>query len=299
MPAYASHALQYLDGAIGYPIPSAYPYEKFPPIIGWTGIEGATPDEGQVRKWMDSHPDSNILLRLNHDVVGIDVDNYADKRGGLTLEVVEGVHGELPETIRSSARHDDPISGIRFYKLRDYMDEREFKGDFGPRTDIEVIRFSHRYAVVEPSWHSGVNATYRWDADLPTIGDLPYLPLRWYTHITQSCECFLVSRLIYKRQMKRYASRTSTPEDKEQARKDFKDNLITLADMPAGSRNNYLSGVAGRTFLFDVFLAGALDEGEVIDRLQEAAEGCGLDNHEANRTIKSAYDYALRESENT
>ncbi len=294
---FATSAESYLDLGLGSPIPSAFPYEKFPPIKGYTGIDGAVPDEAQVKAWVTSHPDSNVLLRLAPDVVGIDVDDYDDKRGGTTLEAAEKVHGALPPTARSTARHDDPISGIRFYRLRIYQEERALKGDFGPRSDIEVIRYSHRYAVVAPSWHAGAEAEYRWYLNCPTIDDLPYLSVNWYTHLTHTCDCFRLQRVEHQRQMKRYGSRTSTPHDKEQALADFDRNLITLAEMPAGSRNNYLSGMAGRTLLFDVFLADALDETEVIRRLTEAANDCGLTEHEAENTIHSAYTYALRESE--
>jgi len=296
---YRDKALVYLRSNLGWPIPSAYPLEKFPPIVGWTGINGEHPDQAQVEEWMDRYADSNICLRLAPHVVGIDIDGYDEKKGAVTIAAAEEKHGSLPASYRSTARHDDPISGIRFYRLPQWADERKLKGDLGPRSDIEVIRHSHRYAVVEPSWNPKAQDWYHWYNDIPEDSDLPLLPAQWVLHLSQACECFEQSRYEHKLQIHRYRKRTNSPADTALATKDFENNIIVLAEMPEGSRNNYLNSMAGRTLLFDVFLSGALDETEVVNRLLDAATEAGLDHHEADRTIQSAYDYAVRESEGT
>ena len=104
MTAYASHALQYLDGAIGYPIPSAFPYEKHQPPIGWTGTRGAIPNKAQLERWVGQYPASTILLRMAPDVIGIEVDDYDDKRGKRTILTITNRHGRLPAPHVPSAR---------------------------------------------------------------------------------------------------------------------------------------------------------------------------------------------------
>ena len=154
-------ALDYVEGGIGSPIPSALPLSKRPPLAGWTGKYGKRPTQEQVEAWRRSHSDSNVLLRLNSDVVGIDVDGYNDKHGADTFMAVSGVHGLLPATWRSSARVNDAVSGIRLYRLTEAMDATKSKGDFGASSDIEIIRAPHRFVVAHPSWHPTVGDVYR------------------------------------------------------------------------------------------------------------------------------------------
>jgi len=85
MTPYATQALAYLSSGLGWPIPSAFPFEKHPPLAGWTGRNGKRPTNYQVEGWADQYPNSNILLRMAPNVIGIDVDSYADKHGGETL----------------------------------------------------------------------------------------------------------------------------------------------------------------------------------------------------------------------
>ncbi len=295
---YAHSAMTYAASGLGWPIPSQFPFEKHPPLSGWTGKNGGEPDNLRIEGWRVRYQRSNVLLRLGHNVIGIDVDAYGEKRGGASFAAIQSKHGELPPTYKSSARGNS-VSGIYFFRLKPYMDERKAKGDFGPGSDIEVVRYSHRYTVVYPSWHQGAEARYMWyrpDGSVteqpPVLPSLPYLPDGWWDHVTQKCSCFERQREERRRQIARYKNRPSTGQGAELAKIDFEHGINELARMPEGGRNNYLSKLAGRTFLFDVFLNGVLDLDWVEDRLWVASETCGLDEQETKRTIESALAWA-------
>jgi len=288
---YASRALEYLQSGLGYPIPSIYPYEKHPPLAGWTGRKGAVPSERLVRKWMVTHENSNILLRLAPDVVGIDVDDYDDKHGNRTLLEITERHGELGYTHVSSARKLP--SGIYFYRLHPWMETSKMRD---PGEHIEVIRYEHRYAVVAPSWNQGAHAYYGWSMHLiPMIGDLPYLPTEWYVHLTRGCSCFELERAEHRALMTRIHNRPKGQLGEQMARSDLQRASYALKHADAGSRNNMLSSMAGRIFLYDYVLNGALTAEEIVSTLYAAGSAAGLEHTEIKRTLESAEEWALRE----
>ena len=294
MNPFQARALQYLDSGLGSPIPSAYPLEKSPPISGWTGRNGAIPDRHQVKLWMETHPDSNVLIRMAPDVVGIDVDDYDDKHGHDTLGDIAREHGPLPQTHVSSAR--SAPSGIYWFRLRAWMDTDQMRD---PGEHIEVIRYGHRYAVAPPSWHQGARSYYRWNARYtPHKDDLPYLPVEWYVHLTRGCSCFDLERAERKRMMRRMSDRPTGEAGFLAAEKDFGEALVALKATTPGSRNNFLSTIAGRFLLYDVELNGVLSELRVMNTLYQAGIKAGLDEEEVRRTIQSARDWARREGEN-
>ncbi|WP_272947950.1 bifunctional DNA primase/polymerase [Serinicoccus sediminis] len=181
---YGDHALHYLRAGWA-PLPLPPRAKKHPPA-GWTGRDGATPSGPDVHAWTEDHPDGNIALRMPPDVLGIDVDAYDSKPGGLVLDQLETTHGSLPATWRSTSR-DDGTSGIRFYTVPPGL---RWPSVLGP--GIETIRREHRYAVAWPSTHPDHGGTYRWISPdgtttigtIPTPGDLPALPDAWVSHFT-------------------------------------------------------------------------------------------------------------------
>ena len=158
---------------------------KTPVPKGWTGRDGAWPSYPDVMAWADDHPDGNIALRLPPDVLGIDVDHYDAKPGGLVLTQLETDLGALPATWRTTSR-DDGTSGIRLFRIPTGL---RWPGVLGP--GIETIRFEHRYAVAWPSTHPE-GGTYRWIRpdgttslhEVPTVEELPELPDTWVAHFT-------------------------------------------------------------------------------------------------------------------
>lgn len=118
-------------------------------------------------------PYANVGLVMPPGVVGLDVDAYDGKRGGETLAELQRTTSGLPDTYRSSSR-DDGISGIYFYRCPDADRLTDLPG-------IDIIRPSHRYAVVAPSIHPQ-GRPYRWyfgkeECSGPgVVADLPVLP---------------------------------------------------------------------------------------------------------------------------
>jgi hypothetical protein len=291
MQPYQDKALQYLESGLGYPIPSAEAFTKFPPLVGWTGKAGNIPSREQVVEWMGSHADSNILLRLAKNVIGIDVDDYDYKHGAATMFKAVKEHGSLGEPPYSSARGEG-YSGIRYFQLAFNHDERRLKGDLGPDSHVEVIRYSHRYAVVPPSWHQGAEARYEWYPEIPHVQDLPILSTSWYGHLTQICKCFEKAREEQRLQLARYKRRPYNAQGEALAQMDLNHNMSLLERMPKGGRNNYLSRVAGRTFLFDCLHNNVLDSAEVYRKLLETGQEAGLQEPEIRATLLSAQAWA-------
>lgn len=166
------------------------PYgQKAPVPVGYTGSAGAFPSYPDVQAWSDERGDSNIVLRLPPDVLGIDVDAYAGKTGGEVFAQLEAELGELPPTWRVTSR-DDGTSGIRLYRIPEGL---RWPGILGP--GIETVRFEHRYAVTWPSRHPN-GGTYRWiyangtgaglslDPQIPKVDNLPRLPETWIYKFT-------------------------------------------------------------------------------------------------------------------
>ncbi|MGZ4524857.1 MAG: bifunctional DNA primase/polymerase [Mycobacterium sp.] len=170
------------------------PGKKVPPPTGFTGYDGAWPTDQQIEWWIAHEPtDANLGLRVSYGFVGIDVDAYGNKTGVLTLAEAERRWGPLPPTYRSTARLDDLVSGIRVFKvplgvffrgdLRFVLDDGRDVGH------IEFIQPHHRLVVAWPSWHSRVEAYYRWfddrlgklmpEGSVPPVDNIAELPQAW------------------------------------------------------------------------------------------------------------------------
>lgn len=161
------------------------PRKKTPPPEGWTGRNGKWPSYPDLHAWAEAREGrGNIGLRLPHDVVGVDVDNYGTKHGADAVEAAEKRWGPLPQTWRTTSR-DDGISGIRLYTVPEGL---AWPGELGP--DTEIIQHGHRYAVVWPSLHPE-GRTYRWinpegatSTVIPRLEDLAELPDAWVVGLT-------------------------------------------------------------------------------------------------------------------
>ena len=138
-PLYERHGWQTV-----LPLPAG---RKEAPPRGYTGRGAKTPTARQLATWRQRHLDGNLALHLPPGVLGIDVDAYGGKPGAETLAELEDRLGALPDTWRSSSRPDDPVSGIRFFRVPEGL---EWPGGL---PGIELIHSGHRYAVVAPSIH--------------------------------------------------------------------------------------------------------------------------------------------------
>jgi Bifunctional DNA primase/polymerase, N-terminal/AAA domain len=192
---YARGATLYWEAGWHSPLPFP-PGRKSPPLKGWTGHDGKWPDGEQIATWAQERPRlSNLALRVNYGLIGIDVDAYDAKTGGLTLKEAESRWGPLPPTWRSTARVDDDVSGIRVYRApvdAFFRSVIQFK-DMG-LADIEIIQPHHRYVTAWPSIHPKIGQQYRWfgpdgtplpEGQVPHVDDIPELPEAWVTGLAK------------------------------------------------------------------------------------------------------------------
>ncbi len=156
---------------------------KEPPPPGYTGYTGADVSPEDVAAWTAAGG-GNVGLRLPEFVIGIDVDAYGGKSGGATLANAEARLGALPPTWRCTARHDDPVSGIQFFRVPAGHQWADRLGD-----NVELIHHGHRYAVAAPSVHPE-GGVYGWfDPDglptdeFPSVAELPELPDVWVVEL--------------------------------------------------------------------------------------------------------------------
>ncbi|NKR70495.1 AAA family ATPase [Rhodococcus hoagii] len=164
---------------------------KFPPPEGWTGANASFPDRAQVERWMAGrNSNGNVALRLNDNVIAIDVDTaHGGKRGADDLTAYERfAKAAFPATWSSSARDDG--SRQMFYRV---PAGRFWPGGLpsigadgkpsGKKSDVQVIHRGYRYSVVWPSVHPETGTQYRWrdpegneSLTPPRVDDLTELP---------------------------------------------------------------------------------------------------------------------------
>jgi hypothetical protein len=174
-----------IDRDTGLPRP---PTAKIP-HYGHTGIGKPDPTADQIEQWKKNYPLYNLLLRLATTQAGLDFDAYGDKTGKATH--AEGVKrwGKLPPAWRSTARIDDPLSGIYLYEIDDGVilrGELSFKDlDIG---DVEIIQHHHRTVCAWGSTHPKLGRLYRWfdpdgaltpEGTVPPATGHPRLPDAW------------------------------------------------------------------------------------------------------------------------
>jgi len=192
---YADTAQAYWRAGWANPIPVR---GKFPPVTGYTGYDGANVSWPDLQAWVDGeHGEWNIALRLPGDVIGIDVDAYDGKSGGESMAAARAQLGDLPDTVRSTARPPFSESGIWLYRVPAGANlrgaEKRFAARYGDHVD--VIRRDHRYAVVWPSINPKTGGMYLWYGpdgtqllEPPRPTDLAELPRAWVEFLTAPAE---------------------------------------------------------------------------------------------------------------
>jgi P4 family phage/plasmid primase-like protien len=165
--------------------PSPFPIVgKFPPPSGWTGYDGAWPDETQIDEWERSQHARNIALRMPDGVIGIDIDAYDGRNGLEKIEWYElNLDEPLPPTWTSTSRTDGSGSGIKFYRVPEGLN---WKSKLEKDANVEIVRTGHRYAMVWPSVHPDTNQVYHWKTpdgevttEIPVIGEFTMLGPKW------------------------------------------------------------------------------------------------------------------------
>ena len=174
---YADAWQHYWDAGWRGVLPLPYRAKTWPPD-GFTGHNGVDPSYADCMTWADAGP-RNLALRVPSDVIGLDVDAYADKPGGETLSKLVSEYGPLPATWLSTSRGDG-ISGIRLYRVP--------AGTTLPTKlpGIELIQRHHRYVTAWPSVHPE-GRVYQWvdeatgeiGCEVPPYERIPDLPAAW------------------------------------------------------------------------------------------------------------------------
>ncbi len=175
---YANGArVSHRNGWSPLPLP---PGRKKPPPTGWTGYAAPMASGADVQAWVEDRPTANLGLRTPETVLGLDLDAYDGKPGLSTMLAAVERLGALPQTVRSTSRADDDVSGIRLYRV---PPGRCWADELGP--GVEVIHYGHRYVVAAPSVHPE-GREYRWYgpdgeplSEPPAVDELPDLPLAW------------------------------------------------------------------------------------------------------------------------
>ena len=195
-------------------IPVPY-HEKHPPPRGFTGAAALYPDDEQVSEWLQAAR-NNIALRLAevdympeaspyqadaYELLGIDVDDYANKAGYEQLQALESKYRKLPATVVSSSRWEQsPHSGVRVYLVPAGLHFLG-KADKG----IDIIQRAHRYMLTWPSINPDADfSAYRFRdpqgafyehrdeagascalaAAIPPLSDVAVLPEAWLDFLT-------------------------------------------------------------------------------------------------------------------
>lgn len=159
--------------------------KKDAPPTGYTGNEGAYPDDDTVARWAAENPMGNLALRMPPGVVGIDIDEYKGEHAVDGVVALEAQLGVLPRTWASSSDRGDG-SGIWLYRLPRLMRLRD-----KPIAGVEIIQRHHRYVVTWPSIHPEGRRYKVWDIDgvqaerLPTPGELTELPAAWVDYLAE------------------------------------------------------------------------------------------------------------------
>lgn len=163
-----------------FPLPKG---KKGNPPTGITGLYRRELIEADVLHMFSGFTSwVNIGLAMPRNVIGIDVDIYGDKHGGQTFKALIGRYGPIPNAPYSSSRSGTEggiPAGIHFYRVPDGM-----KFVRGTGSGIDIIQWSHRYAVAWPSIHPE-GRQYKWhgttgpDHRIPSVGELPELPEPW------------------------------------------------------------------------------------------------------------------------
>lgn len=173
---------------------------KAPAVRGFSGH--SRPDRKRMEGYIESIGDSDpIAVSLPLGVIGVDVDTYEDKPGGVTLCALEDELGELPDTWVTTRRGAPPKrgetrTGIYLYQLPAWAVHADgeqlvkLASSFG--LGIETVQYHERIAVCAPTALDGME--YRWwgpgeksggdrepvSSFLPaSVTDLPVLPDAW------------------------------------------------------------------------------------------------------------------------
>jgi hypothetical protein len=236
---YADAAVHYFDRGWA-PLPIVAKAGNLPQ--GFTGNLGRWPERSDVEFWVEKRGVDNIAVRVPRTVLGIDVDDYGDKQGLATIKKAQEAWGNLPATYRSSSR--DGLSGIYFFMV---PEGRYFEGkiEIDGTSDVELVSWHYRFAVVSPSRHPDTGSQYRWFrpdrtpmTSAPEPDVFPPLPDEWVRQLEKQAPLERTDPASYEMQ---YAE---PGEWHPEVARVFHE-LLEVANAPAGSRHDTMLTLTG------------------------------------------------------
>lgn len=248
-------------GGLGWAVFPLRPDTKVPATQ--RGFHDATTDTVTVMDVWQHNPVANVGIATGavSGLVVIDV----DPGGDATIMALVATLGPLPPTLVALTPR-----GAHAYFKHPGIDIRCSAGRLGSGVDV---RADGGYVVAPPS--ALVSAEYRWrlapNRPEPIPRDLADLPDSWV-------------EALRTQPVKTESGDWSQGYIDSACRNEFRN----VADATNGSRNETLNRAAFALGRFTA--AGRLVEEEVVNRLLHAALAAGLDEHEARRTIRSAFD---------
>ncbi|WP_291313714.1 bifunctional DNA primase/polymerase [Corynebacterium sp. UBA2622] len=163
-----------------FPLPAG---KKFPPAGEVTG-RNRKDNDFLKELWKNPVDNANVGLRIPDGVIGLDIDNYANKSGAKTRESLEIEYGALPPTFYNTRHGARSKSRHLFFQVPKGVEFKQLGGG------IDILQPHHRYAVAAPSTFNG--DAYKWydtqDEEMstpPKVADLPALPDRWVDFLTK------------------------------------------------------------------------------------------------------------------
>lgn len=238
------------------------------------GLDDATVDPEQIRKWWKRWPDANIGINCGlSGLLVVDLDTYKDNYRGddlaLDEETVTGLSGGGGAHLFYQMEPTDAF-GNRNKKLPDGIDIRGHGG----------------YVVVAPSAHASGNA-YQWELDYSPFDRRPApIPLKLRNLLEQSNDR---SRPNIQFDTTKKYDRDATPYGLAAINNQCK--LISTA--ANGTRNNTLNTAAFS--LGRLVAGGEVDYDYAYSNLYSAALHVDLSDEEATRTIESGMAAGMME----
>lgn len=232
------------------------------------GLHDATLDLATIDRWWQANLEANVGIATGETsgIAVVDVD--LDKNPNALVDL-EALVGELPPTltVRTGGGglhyiYERPDGGIR--------------NSSGKLSDSVDIRGDGGYIVAPPSIHPDTRTRYQWEHK---VAPAPFPQV-------------ILDRLA---ELDRKPEPTSAPDigvaGDPWGTRILEAEIARIATAPEGTRNETLFKAACN--VFEAMKGGHIDTGVAWDQLESIAQRIGLDKHESDGTLESAYDRAV------
>lgn len=268
MEQFEKFAHEYAD--INWPVLPLKPREKVPlGSLVQKGLHEATTDHRVIQQWWENRPDSNVGLRTGVEFDAVDIDSWDG------IEALNKIRGDRYMSCGPTSN-----TGKGFHLLH-------LPSGAGNKAGIVAhvdYRGKNGYIVAPPSVHPN-GSTYTWGTDGHEGPDGGYdcpmeaLPDWLYELVVPPVSQYVPEAYVDARGTK-------------YGRKALQSEVGAITMAIEGQRNDQLNRSAHS--LGQLIPSGALQEGEVISHLLDAALQIGLSEHEALLTIASGLNAGVK-----